>query len=136
MLHILPFGQKHSRTTSLTQCFICRYSIVAWGVAALFTLVVFIFDINLPPDDPYNPKVGRHQCFIETSVQGVFFHLPILILMVGNIFMFIITVYSIVKTKTNTKHVRMSTMSSKGTVVKKKERITQDTKDQLASYTY
>ena len=76
------------------------YSAVAWGSSAAFTLGIFLADIFM--DDKSNndqvfakPNVGKLKCFLQDNAQGIYLHLPCMVLMMINIIFFTITTTSL-----------------------------------------
>ena len=69
------------------------YSLLGWGSSALITALVFITDhLAWTRDlDITLPGVGQEKCFLSDAAQGVYLHLPILVLMIINALLFITT---------------------------------------------
>ena len=86
------------------------FSIGAWGLAAALTALVFSADMLLPEGSDLKPNVGVEQCFIQArgSKMMVFFHIPILVLMVINLILYLVTVYSLTNHSKETATVRQS----------------------------
>ena len=76
------------------------YSLVAWGSSAAFTLGIILADIFMDDQSDHNqlfskPNVGKLKCFLQDDAQGIFLHLPSMILMLINIIFFTITTTSL-----------------------------------------
>ena len=86
------------------------FSCMAWGTAALLTSSVAAADILLPPGDHHKPNVGLAECFIqaEGDKRMVFFHIPILVMMMINLVLYLATVYKLFKHSKQTADVRVS----------------------------
>jgi G protein-coupled receptor Mth (Methuselah protein) len=73
------------------------YSAVAWGSSAAFTFGTILVDHFVEDqNDQKNhffakPNVGKWKCFLEDKAQGLFLHLPSMILMLINVIFFLIT---------------------------------------------
>ena len=68
------------------------YSSVAWGWGLVLTLIIMLVE-TLMKETSYLPlpEVGLSKCFLGDAAQGVYFHLPVLLLMLVNGIFFIIT---------------------------------------------
>ena len=73
------------------------YSAVAWGSSAAFTLGIILAD-QMMEDQTGNhklfftkPNVGKLKCFLQDDAQGMFLHLPCMVLMMINAVFFLIT---------------------------------------------
>ena len=86
------------------------FSIAAWGLAALLTAIVFGLDVFLEDKLDMKPNVGVSSCFIEDvgNKRMVFFHIPILVLMVINLILYLVTIYNLTKHNKQTSAVRKS----------------------------
>ena len=86
------------------------FSIIAWGLAALLTTVVLSLDITLPDGSEWKPNMGMSSCFIEEvgNKRMVFFHIPILALVLINLILFLVTIYNPSNQSKVTKEVRQS----------------------------
>jgi hypothetical protein len=86
------------------------FSIIAWGLAALLTAIVFYLDMTLPDWSEWKPNIGMSSCFIEEvgNKRMIFFHIPILVLMVINMILYMVTIYNLTKHSKQTREVRQS----------------------------
>ena len=68
------------------------YSSVAWGWGFVLTMTIMLAD-TLMEETSYlpMPEVGVSKCFLGDTAQGVYFHLPVLLLMLVNGIFFVIT---------------------------------------------
>ena len=68
------------------------FSVGAWGLAAFLTALVFSADNILPEGSDLKPNVGVGACFIEAegNKRMVYFHIPILVLMVINMILYLL----------------------------------------------
>jgi hypothetical protein len=73
------------------------YSGVAWGASAALTCAVISADLLLEEQEDnrilgwVKPNVGIQKCFLQDKSQGLYLHVPIMLLMVVNGVFFIIT---------------------------------------------
>ena len=74
-------------------------SVVAWGFAGSFTLILVVLDVLLPTESVFKPNVGASSCFIEDNGHKrlLLFHSPILLLMLASLILYLVTVYSLIK---------------------------------------
>ena len=86
------------------------FSVGAWGLAAFLTALVFSADNLLPEGSDLKPNVGVGACFIEAegNKRMVYFHIPILVLMVINMILYLVTVCNLSKHSKQTSAVRES----------------------------
>ena len=72
------------------------YSAVAWGSSAALTLSIILVD-RLMEEQKFFPKpnVGITKCFLDDESQGLYLHVPIMLLMILNGMFFIITTISL-----------------------------------------
>ena len=86
------------------------FSLGAWGLAAALTALVFSADNLLPEGSDLKPNVGVAECFIqaEGSKRIVFFHIPILVMMLINLILYLVTVYNLSKHSKQTAAARQS----------------------------
>ena len=86
------------------------FSILAWGLAALLTAVVFCLDITLPDWSEWKPNIGVSSCFIEEvgNKRMIFFHIPILVLVLINLILYLLTIYNLGGQSKVTRDVRQS----------------------------
>ena len=77
------------------------YSSVAWGSSAVLTILVILADQMTEDEDESlrlffpKPNVGETKCFLQDASQGLYLHLPILLLMILNGLFFIITIITL-----------------------------------------
>ena len=86
------------------------FSAAAWGTAASLTAGLAAADLMLPADSAIKPNVGLAQCFIQAkgSRRMIFFHIPILVMMMINLILYLTTVYNLYKYSKQTACVRES----------------------------
>ena len=86
------------------------FSTSAWGLAALLTALVFFADTLLPEESDLKPNVGVAECFIhaEGNKRMVFFHIPILVMMMINLILYLVTIYNLRRHSKQTAAVRES----------------------------
>ena len=75
------------------------YSLSSWGIPAILTAIVFTADNLLAQGSEIKPNIGLAECFIQSEGYGrmVFFHIPILAIMIFNLVLYLVTVYSLTK---------------------------------------
>ena len=77
------------------------YSSVAWGSSAVLTILVILADQMTEDEDESlqlffpKPNVGETKCFLQDASQGLYLHLPILLLIILNGLFFIITIITL-----------------------------------------
>ncbi|XP_032290197.1 G-protein coupled receptor Mth isoform X1 [Drosophila virilis] len=87
------------------------YSLYAWGVAALLTLIVIIVDYKLDDNDDdelfWMPGVGLYNCWVKTHDWSalLYFHGPMALQILFNIIMFILTAIRILEVKRDLQNV-------------------------------
>ena len=91
------------RRSSATIKFII-YSVAGWGLSLLLTLGLVMVD-TLETDSVQvpglghltitSPRVGEEKCFLSDRAQGLYLHLPSLILMLVNAVLFLVTIITI-----------------------------------------
>ena len=91
------------RRSSATIKFII-YSLAGWGLSLLLTLGLVLVDTLEPvsvqvPGLGYvtitQPRVGEEKCFLSDRSQGLYLHLPSLVLMLVNAILFLVTIITI-----------------------------------------
>ena len=84
------------------------YVSVSWGLAFLMTLFLLTLQI-ISPESKWNPKVGETMCFLQSEGYSrlVFFHLPILVLISGNLILFLVIMISLRRKRMHTRMVRI-----------------------------
>jgi len=111
------------------------YSLVSWGVPAIGTLILILFQLYLPDTSILNPRIGdfKGECFVPRAGGRIRFllYLPMLVLMFANVVFFIIIVSCIFISKFKTSNIRTSTRGDKG---KDGSRVTKRTMEQLKLY--
>ncbi|EFX73786.1 hypothetical protein DAPPUDRAFT_14177, partial [Daphnia pulex] len=81
------------------------YSLYGWSCPSLIVVVALIVDFCGVTDSGWAPHYGTHQCWIcNKNGLGLFFVLPMAVLLTVNLVFFILTAWSIVK------HLKMSDM--------------------------
>ena len=95
------------RRSSATIKFII-YSVAGWGLSLLLTLGLVMVD-TLEPDSLQvpglghltitSPRVGEEKCFLSDRAQGLYLHLPSLILMLVNAVLFLVTIITIYRSE-------------------------------------
>ena len=86
------------------------YVSVSWGLAFLITIFLLMLQtFYFSPESKWNPKVGETMCFLQTGGYSrlVFFHVPILILISGNLFLFLVIMIRLSRKRKQTRLVRM-----------------------------
>ena len=113
------------------------YSVAAWGSSAVLTLGIVVAD-QVWQDSPENtylfiakPNVGKTKCFLEDEPQGIFLHLPILILMLTNGVFFMVTTSTLHRSSMTTHQARNARQKTRRQAVNTVSRINQETKEQL-----
>merc|ERR1719369_1926673 len=110
------------------------YSVIAWGSSTALTVGIILADqmLEYPLETIWGfhskPNVGQRKCFIADESQGLYLHLPILILMMVNITFFIITTSTLYMSKLTTHQARNARQKIVPT------RINTETKEQLMLY--
>ena len=92
---LLPF--LYFRKGSDNMKFIC-YSVFGWGMPILMAILTFLFDI-FPNWGNVRPQMGQSACFLSMRGARFFFYMPIMILLCFNTLMYLMTVYSLWKSK-------------------------------------
>ena len=84
------------------------YVSLSWGLAFLMTLFLLTLQI-ISPQSKWNPKVGETMCFLQSEGYSrlVFFHLPILVLISGNLILFLVIMISLRRKRMHTRMVRI-----------------------------
>uniref|UniRef100_A0A1Q3FLM5 Putative g-protein coupled receptor mth2 n=1 Tax=Culex tarsalis TaxID=7177 RepID=A0A1Q3FLM5_CULTA len=75
------------------------YSLYAWGSAMTLTAMLLIIEkTNLLPET-IRPNIGIHRCFINSDkmIEFVYFYLIILLLVVLNVYFFVVTAVRIIR---------------------------------------
>ena len=85
------------------------YSVCGWGLAFILATTLLVLEQLLPPDSDFNPDIGNQTCFInpEGNKFLYLFHLPILIMMMVNIYFFMSIIYTLSKSHRQTRSMRM-----------------------------
>ena len=85
------------------------YSVCGWGLAFILTTTLLVQEQLLPPDSDFNPDIGNQTCFIspEGNKFLYLFHLPILIMMMVNIYFFTTIIATLSKSHRQTRSMRM-----------------------------
>ena len=104
------FGRSLIPVEGFTTSKFFIFSLGSWGVAALFTALVFSADKLLPQDSELKPNVGAAECFIEAEgyKRMVFFHIPILVMMLINLVLYLSTVINLTNHNKQTACARQS----------------------------
>ena len=86
------------------------YVSITWGFAFLITLFLltlqtFVFS----PESEWNPRVGETMCFLQSEGYSrlVFFHVPILVLISGNLILFLVIMIRLKRERKQTRMVRV-----------------------------
>ena len=78
------------------------FSVFGWGFPIIFTIATSLCQFfNASEKSPFNPMIGEVSCFVDNSVPLrllVFFHLPVLLLILLNIIGFVFCARQIHKT--------------------------------------
>lgn len=84
------------------------YSIYAFGVPILFTLLVYIIDSTEFVPLRFRPQMGEKRCYIIDSktVEAIYVYIPISIILVVNIILYSITAYTINRVQRETAIIR------------------------------
>ena len=102
--------------------------IICQGVPLVCSLLVLGLDLSLPEDyDDLRPNLGHSSCFIEVQLQPtyisiilpspvqeeglkrlVYFHGPVMVMMVTNLALYVVTVFHLNKHHQQTRAVRQS----------------------------
>ena len=83
------------------------YSAVAWGSSAALTIAIILADqmMKEKSDDQMiffpKPNVGLTKCFLQDESQGLYLHVPIMLLMIVNGMFFTITTITLYRCKSN-----------------------------------
>ena len=121
------------------------YTACCWGIPCLFMIFAAICQLSLPHNSNLNPNIGCGECFIQSDGSRllIFFHLPIFLLVLGNILGLIITVHSLYRARAGTKRAsstRRSNSISKSTTDKTRRKsfipgkaLNEETIEQLVS---
>ena len=132
------------------------YSVIAWGSSTALTSSLILADILMEEVGTseelffYKPNVGIQKCFLHERSQGLYLHLPIMLLMIINGVFFILTIinlhrYNIIANNTiiniTCRHNLTTQTARDSTRVRSRAqlmvttrfhtRVTQDTKEQL-----
>ena len=63
------------------------YSAIAWGSSSILTIAIILADLLIEEDMKLvfaKPNVGKQKCFLQDKSQGLYLHLPIMLLMIVN----------------------------------------------------
>eukprot|EP00092_Neocalanus_flemingeri_P019461 GFUD01021082.1.p1 GENE.GFUD01021082.1~~GFUD01021082.1.p1 ORF type:complete len:989 (+),score=143.59 GFUD01021082.1:2-2968(+) len=100
-----------------------KYSAFGFGLPFLFSCFAALFQLSTSSESGFNPNIGRHRiCFIHDAGnrQLVFFFLPILLLMIGNVVGFVFTLHLMRKAQ---KAVRSASISRRKNSTKKEKQV-------------
>jgi hypothetical protein len=76
------------------------YSAAGWGGPFFLTAIALVCQQALPEDSSLNPRIGYNgRCFVDPDRQLIFFHLPVLLLLLANLGGFAYCTHHIVRTK-------------------------------------
>jgi len=86
------------------------FSAAAWGGPCLLTGGIGALNSVLNKDSPYNPGIGETSCFLSNkgNRQLIYFHVPVLVLMVANLLLYLLTIFYLARSSAQTVHVRKS----------------------------
>ena len=89
------------------------YSIVGWGLSFLLALLLLLLEFLLPFDSDFHAGFGAVTCFISPAGNKLLFlfHIPILIMLIFNIYSFFRIVINLTRTHKNTEQARASRRS-------------------------
>ena len=86
------------------------YVSVSWGLAFFITLLLLSLQtFFFSPESKWNPKVGETMCFLQTEGYSrlAYFHVPILVLISGNLILFLVIMISLRRERKQTRMVRI-----------------------------
>ena len=115
------------------------YSAIAWGSSGAFTISIILADLMMEDQRGSmmgffsKPNVGMTKCFVEEDAQGLYLHLPIMILMMFNSMFFIITTSTLYMSKLTTHQARNARQKTNLQQVVP-TRINQETREQLVNF--
>ena len=89
--------------------FFC-YSLFGWGMPLGMAVLTGLFDHFSIGN--VRPQMGESFCFLSIRGAWFFFYMPILILLCFNTLMYVVTIYSLWKTKKTTKKATLSRIQS------------------------
>ena len=79
------------------------YSAFGWLLPLLFTIICLILQLTSSNTSAFNPGIGFTSCFVDDLDvpvrQFIFFHLPMLLLLLSNVVGFAISLHHIHKTQ-------------------------------------
>ena len=90
--------------------FFC-YSLFGWGMPLVMAVLTGLFD-HFDHWGNVKPQIGESLCFLSIRGARFFFYMPILILLCFNTLMYVVTIYSLWKTKKTTKKATLSRIQS------------------------
>ena len=90
--------------------FFC-YSLFGWGLPLIMAVFTGLFDQFSGPDS-IRPQMGESFCFLSLRGARFFFYMPILILLCFNTLMYLVTIYSLWKTKKATHKASVARLQS------------------------
>jgi len=96
---------------------ILYYSTIGWGLPLAITLIVLALDNMTPLDySDIKPNFGHSSCFIQdTGIKRmIYFHLPVMLMMMINLILYIITVFYLSRHNQQTRHARESRRLNSG----------------------
>ncbi|XP_055537392.1 G-protein coupled receptor Mth2-like isoform X4 [Wyeomyia smithii] len=75
------------------------YSLYAFGSPVVILVLALIFDFTELVPEEYRPRFGEPSCFIHKNkwIEFVYFYLPLLILVVANLYFFVVTAIRIIR---------------------------------------
>lgn len=75
------------------------YSLYAWGSAVVLTLILLIIEKTTLLRDDLKPHIGTYRCFLNNDkmIEFVYFYLIILLLVVLNVYFFVVTAVRIIR---------------------------------------
>ncbi|XP_055619911.1 G-protein coupled receptor Mth2-like isoform X3 [Toxorhynchites rutilus septentrionalis] len=75
------------------------YSIYAWGSPMFILGLALLFDHTDLVEEEYRPRFGMEGCFIfhDKLVECLYFYLPLLLLVVANLYFFVVTAIRIIR---------------------------------------
>lgn len=100
-------AEMPNKGSILTKYFL--YSVASWGWGSLLTFIIVLLDLMVDPEAQRPlplPGVGVTKCFLEDRAQGLYLHLPILLLMVVNGGLFVHTTTTLHRAKVTTRQAR------------------------------
>ena len=89
------------------------YSAVGWGLSFILALLLCLLEFLLPLDSDFHAGFGVVTCFISPAGNKLLFlfHIPILIMLIFNIYSFVRIVFNLTRAHRNTEQARASRRS-------------------------